>query len=731
MNDHCGSVHTVIIGAGGAGLSAAYHLADSDYLLFEQSNYVGGAATTRETHGYLFDSAIHVFYTKDPYIGRLVTSLLRGNIVPSVRRAFIHYQGRETEYPLQSNLNGQRPSVVFDCLFWFILERLKHLCGLQRTPRDFEQWTLNTFGRGFTKHFGRPFNLKNWTVPLAEMSHRWVSHRVPVPSLKEVVVGALKGAAAPVGPNAQFLYPEFGGYKAICDTLAEHLRTGTLHFATTLVRLSLTDQTVTVQLGSEPTAERRVYRYEHLISSMPLPTLISLIDDVPPAVREAARRLKWNKIYLVNMGIRRPRISDKHWIQFPETRFPFYRVSFPSNLSPTVAPPGRSSLTAEIAVTPEATLSEEALLHETRRGLLECGVLRSDDVIEVQEVGILEHGYVIPTHDKETMVAVVQEFLRSHGILSVGRFGAWEYLNIDQAMRQGKEAADSIRFSQNSKRLWLDSMANAVAKDFDNASSGAGGCCHDNDFNAIISTKDIIGRRLREISALIAAGEIEPFADLRIARDRSGDERGLRDIGRPVRVGVLAVTGDPFHWGHVDIALKAIRLYRLDTVVYICQGLGDYKSGMLDREFRHEMVRLGICYFYPLLRYSPIGYDNQLLGESNVFELFALNRDRAVRLYYVFGSEKLERVVDDFNDLVDRYEYKRAGVSSAELALAVINRGASGAKVKPKASRIAVLKEDTETELLLSSSMLRQSPTAGGCPRTVLDYIKSNGFYGR
>jgi protoporphyrinogen oxidase len=731
VKDDCAAVHTVIIGAGGAGLSAAYHLADSDCLLLEQSNYVGGTATTWEVGGYLFDSAIHVFYTNDSYVRSLVTQLLKGRLLPSTRKAFIHYRDRETEYPLQSNLRGQHLSVIADCLFWFILERFKHLCGLQRAPSDFEQWTLNTFGRGFTKHFGRPFNLKNWTVPLSDMSHRWVSRRVPVPSLKEVIVGALKGAAAPFGPNAQFLYPEFGGYKTICDALAAQLPAGTMHLSARVTRVCLTDKTVTVEGGSPNSRRRCVYRYENLVSSMPLPALVSITDEVPPIVREAARQLKWNKICLVSLGIKRPQISDKHWIQFPEPQFPFYRVSFPSNLSPTVAPPGRSSVTAEIAMSTDSPVDEAALFDKTKRGLLDCGLLRADDVIEVQRIDVLEPGYVIPTRDKEEMVEVIQVFLRGHGVFSLGRFGAWEYLNIDHAIKQGKEAADSIRFSPEAKRHWLDSMIERVGRDFQRAQARDACPPPGSDSDAITPISQTIIARLRDVSPLIAAGEIEPFANFRISPDRPDSERTLREIRRPVRAGVLAVTGNPFHWGHVDIALKAIRLYRLDTVVYICQGLGDYKPGMLDREVRHEMVKRGISDFYPLLRYSPIGYDNSLLGESNFFEFAALNSHHAVKLHYVFGSEKLARIIDDFNDLVDRYKFKLTEAPNAEVALAVVNRGAVDGKAKQHpACRIPVLQLDVERDLPLSSSALRQSVTAGASPGRVVEYLTSRGLYG-
>jgi len=90
--------------------------------------------------------------------------------------------------------------------------------------------------------------------------------------------------------------------------------------------------------------------YENVISTLPLPDLIKILpDDVPIDVKDAAGRLKTNSMFVVNIGINREKITDKNWIYYLDKKYSFVRVSFPSNQSDHVSPPGTSSISAEIA----------------------------------------------------------------------------------------------------------------------------------------------------------------------------------------------------------------------------------------------------------------------------------------------------------------------------------------------------------------------------------------------
>src|SRR5205085_352010 len=93
----------------------------------------------------------------------------------------------------------------------------------------------------------------------------------------------------------------------------------------------------------------RQVEYRTLLTTIPLPELVRICPDAPDAVRAAAAQLRTNSIFVVNFGIGRPAISDKHWVHFPEPDVSFFRISYPHNFGGGVAPPGTSSISAEVA----------------------------------------------------------------------------------------------------------------------------------------------------------------------------------------------------------------------------------------------------------------------------------------------------------------------------------------------------------------------------------------------
>ncbi|MBP7215934.1 MAG: FAD-dependent oxidoreductase, partial [Candidatus Omnitrophica bacterium] len=450
---------TVVIGAGPAGLSAAYHLGDDDFILLEKEQQAGGTSTTWEHNGYLFDSAIHVFFTVDASIKELVGKLLNGRLLSGQRRSYIYYKNRKTEYPFQANLNGQHPLVILDCIAGLVIANIKRLLGLQKEPADFALWSANTFGSGITRHFGRPFNQKVWGVALEEMSCHWVADRVPVPRIRDVVRGVLSASTKRYGPNASFAYPEEGGIKSIADAFLRAINPQNVLLGATVSGISLGNKTITVAEDKEQEFKETVIHYDRIISSMPLPWLIALIHDAPGPIRNAAAALRSNKIFLVNLGVGRSNISDTHWMQFPEDQYVFYRVSFPMNLSPNMAPEGKSSLTAEICLDRDESPDDDSLVKRTIRDLTRAGILLPQDTLEVVTTAVLNFGYVVPVHGSKENVELIHRFLAENGIDSIGRFGEWEYFNIDHAIKRGKVLAEKYRLGSISSPIDIANLS--------------------------------------------------------------------------------------------------------------------------------------------------------------------------------------------------------------------------------------------------------------------------------
>jgi UDP-galactopyranose mutase len=436
----------LIVGAGPTGLSAAYHLG-SDALLVEQQSTVGGWCRSLVDRGFTFDWAGHIMFSKDPYVLELYRLLLGDNVHWQDREAWIFSHGVYTRYPFQGALYGLPPAVIKECLVGAIEARFgtsvsqngPRASAPKTPPRNFLEFIHKVWGRGIAKHFAIPYNEKLWAMPLDEMETSWLGGRVPLPDLEDMIEGALSPVAKPMGPNARFGYPLRGGFQALMEGFLPHL-TGELRLDTQVVRVSPSRRTATFADGTSA-------RYEHMISTMPLPRLVALCgDEAPPAVRQAARALRHLSVRCVNIGVGRPDVTDKHWIYYPGETV-FHRIFVQGNASPHCNPPGGFGFTCEITYSPSKPLpcDGDALIRRCIDDAISIGFIRRDDPIWAANQVDLPVAYVVYDHGRAANVELIREWLAKYGIVLAGRYSEWEYYNSDHAFIAGRRAAHQIR----------------------------------------------------------------------------------------------------------------------------------------------------------------------------------------------------------------------------------------------------------------------------------------------
>ncbi len=471
-----------VIGAGPTGLSAGYHL-PSDAVVFERHATVGGWCRSIQENGFTFDHAGHIMFSNDPIVHEMYRVLLGDNVHWQDREAWIYSQRVYTRYPFQGALYGLPPKVLKECLVGAIEARFGSLngstdrnahptnaapratppsdddcCGdgemtrpdtgssgaavvlpLPSTPRNFEEFINKVWGAGVGKYFALPYNRKLWTVPLTEIETSWLGGRVPLPDLAEMIEGAVEPSKKPVGPNARFGYPLRGGFQALMDGFLPHLE-GKLECDADVVALDVKRRRLAL-------ADGRCYAYDRLISTMPLPKLISLIGDAAPAsVRAAAAGLRHVSVRCVNLGVARTDVTDKHWIYYPEDTV-FHRIFVQGNTSPYCNPPGGFGLTCEISHSPTKPLpcDGEALIKRCFDDLVRVGLLREDDRLLAANQVDMDYAYVVYDHARAANVALIREWLAHFGVVLAGRYSEWEYYNSDHAFLAGRRAAMEVR----------------------------------------------------------------------------------------------------------------------------------------------------------------------------------------------------------------------------------------------------------------------------------------------
>jgi len=420
-----------ILGAGLAGLSAAYHLGDG-YMILEREAEPGGLCRSFTEKGYVFDIAPHILFSRDEYARGLFARLLEGNLLTHDRRAYIYMMGTYVKYPFEANLHPLPKEIIEECIQG-VVDRPT------ATPSNFKEWILASFGEGIARHYMVPYNKKIWKYPLERMNTEWLGGRVPSPSVEEMRRGAEGEQQVDYGPNAQFWYPREGGIGSLPSRLAEGLN---VSYGSEAVAVKPTGKGVKVTYrkgGASKTVES-----DYVMSSLPLPELVKIMPEVPEDVVKATERLVHNSIVCVNVGVRRPGITDKHWLYFPEPHLPFNRISFPMNFSPETTPPGRSSVLVEVTYRggqPDLEETKERVL----QGLVDAGLMVKGDKVEVCQASSYRYAYVIYDLDHRRSVAAVHRYLRESRVIPIGRFGEWEYYNMDKAILSGRRAAEALK----------------------------------------------------------------------------------------------------------------------------------------------------------------------------------------------------------------------------------------------------------------------------------------------
>jgi UDP-galactopyranose mutase len=414
----------VVLGGGLAGLAAALC---SGAPLYEADARTGGVAASDTTDGFTFDRGIHILQTRNPKVLALLDEL-GVELKSHSRNAFIHSHGTYTAYPFQVNTAGLPIGLRLRCVSGFFGR------GRHPAPANYEEWMYRALGEGFARTFLMPYSEKFWTVPPREMTFEWTGSRVPRPSAWQVVRGALWSKQTRIGTNVDFRYPLRGaGFGAIADAMRRRL--GRVHPGHRAVHVDTVGRRVHFQ-------DRAAVDYRLLISTLPLPELVRICPDAPDAVRAAAARLRHNSVFVVNLGIDRAAISDRHWVHFPEKDVSFFRLSYPHNFGPEVAPPGTSSISAEVAYSQAAPLPRDGIVERVIEDLVRVGALGRDDPVVVRTTRDIRYGYCIYDHARKQAVHAIHAWLRTVGIEPAGRYGLWTYFWSDESILSGRKAAE-------------------------------------------------------------------------------------------------------------------------------------------------------------------------------------------------------------------------------------------------------------------------------------------------
>lgn len=418
----------VVIGAGLTGLSASVHLRRMGvpHRVIERSGSVGGLAATTEEAGYRFDRTGHLLHLRDPAMRAFALEMLGpASWLEIERRSVIASHGVVTKYPFQANVHGLPSEIAYACVRDFVQA---HFATDPRPVVTFEDYCLRHFGEAISRAFMIPYNEKLLGVHPRDICASWCDRFVPRPSLDDVLRGAFGVQAPELGYNARFLYPRLG-MGELSRAMAE--RASPIELGVSAESIDWRARRIRAMGDDVP--------YGSIISSIPLPDLIDRIVDPPDEVRAARLLLRATALQYLDVALNTPCEKPWHWVYVPEKRFSFYRVGCYTNFSSALAPAGKASLYVELSNRAPVELRD--VLPSVATELVELGLIRAPEAIRFARLRRIDPAYVIYDPARERAVSTLLAFLDRASIQSVGRYGAWEYASMEDALASGARAA--------------------------------------------------------------------------------------------------------------------------------------------------------------------------------------------------------------------------------------------------------------------------------------------------
>jgi protoporphyrinogen oxidase len=434
-----------VLGAGVAGLAVGHYARQRGLpaTILEAQPHWGGSCRTLRWGEFRFDLGAHRFHDKDATVTGDLMALMGERMARVSVPSHIWHRGRLIDFPptLANLVATLGPAVVLRSATEMLGARLS---PRGRGPDTFEKMTLRSYGRTLAELFLLSYSRKLWGVPCSQLSPRVGGGRLRGLNLRSVLASLLSGRSRPPAHmEGSFYYPRHG-IGEICDALARSCPEENIRSGVRVTRVRHRGQRV---VALETDAGERI-EVDRLVSTIPLGRLVSLLD--PPAPDELARdarQLRFRHLRLVVLLVARPSVTTSGTVYFPDPRVPFTRVFEPRNRSEHMAPPGQTSLVAEIPCfeTDQAWREPEALVVErTVEALVSRGWLERREVTDARALQV-SHAYPLLDLAGEAVANRLRAYLsRFENLTLDGRSGRFEYAWIHDLVRRGREVVDRL-----------------------------------------------------------------------------------------------------------------------------------------------------------------------------------------------------------------------------------------------------------------------------------------------
>lgn len=445
-----------VIGAGPAGLTAAYELARRGHQVevFEASPQVGGMARSFELWETPVDLGPHRFFSSDPRVNALWHDLVGADFQVVDRLTRIFHGGKFFDYPLRP-INALARLGVFEstrCMLSYVRQTMTNRLHPEKRE-SFEDWVVAAFGRRLFERFFKDYSEKLWGIPCDDLDVDFAAQRIQRFSLGKAVLSAL-GLERAIHKTLVHSFPHpIKGAGVVYERMASRIRErgGLIHLNRPISGLAKDGRSLQLTDGSTAT-------FDHIVSTMPLTALCRTLPDLPDELSLSLSKLDYRNTILVYLRVDHPNLFPDQWlyIQSPDVRLG--RVTNFRNWPNGQATPGGDSILAlEYWDNADGDLwnsPDEALVKLADEEIRQVGLLRGSNI---KDTSVLRVPKCYPIYRKgyRTWLGEIVDHLRAHHphLSLIGRYGAFKYNNQDHSILMGILAAENISGEANHD-LW-------------------------------------------------------------------------------------------------------------------------------------------------------------------------------------------------------------------------------------------------------------------------------------
>jgi protoporphyrinogen oxidase len=447
----------IIIGAGPAGLTAAYQLIKLGHpvTLIESTNQVGGMSRSLDMFGQIVDCGPHRFFTSDKIVNDFFHEIVGDNFTVVNRLTRIYYRNKFFDYPLKignviGNISIFELTHILFSYFWIRIFPNKSV-------KTFEDWVTNKFGEKLFGMFFKSYTEKLWGISCNQIDADWASQRIKKLSLWEALLSSIKGNKNNKHKTLVdfFAYPH-KGTGAIYNEIAQRFENlgGKIIFEQKIETFIKQDSKITEII----TQKGESYKADWIVSTMPMTSLIKGLSNVPQEVLDYTQKLYFRNTTLVYLEINNNELFPDNWIYVHSPEVTHGRITNFRNWCPSLTNGKNTSiLCLEFWSFDSDSLwqkSDEYLSELAHKELLTLNLISENDrVLNSKVIKIPKCYPVYETGYMENLNPIIDYLNTVSNLKLIGRYGSFKYNNQDHSILMGLLLAKEIHTGVDQK-LW-------------------------------------------------------------------------------------------------------------------------------------------------------------------------------------------------------------------------------------------------------------------------------------